>query len=287
MSVKQMNIRSVLVAASENSCTDGAAIAKVISTMHNDGYKGVSDKWVENCNEWSTFKPNAMKTIIDQAIQGIKWRGDVKPLPKKYLDMLSGGTVETEKTVEVTVNPSSTETKHKMNLRTLLENCYQNQIYEPKVALDILKSLKDSGKYEVSDRDITFSSGWATWKEATFHKMVENTHNGANGFAKNELFDCPDFTKYMPVTSIKANGQQLNERTILNKFYEKNCNDGVKIAAAILDAKQAGFTGINDEIGLDTLISASETGVRALTTAAHDGGGVFSGSEILSDCPEF
>ena len=293
-----MNIRSVLVAAGENGCTDGTKISSVIRSMHEDGYKGVSESWVCKCESWVKNTPSAMEKIIDQAMEGSHWYGEVKPLPEKYLKMLTGKSkinkvvdkvVQEIKETESEVQPevqsdSSDETpKKKMNLRTLLCNCYENQIFEAPVALGILASL--SKEYEVSERDFTFSANWKNWGTNTFKKMVENTYNGENGFAKAPLLECDDFKKFIPLTQRSVDGEKMNARTILNKFWENKCTDGVAIAAALVDAQKAGYEGINYDY--HDLIGKNPKEVEGILSDAHSGKGNFSKEKLLDNCPEF
>lgn len=290
---KEMNIRSVLVAAGNSGCLDGSKISSVVRAMHDDGYKGVSEKWVCNCESWAKCSPNAMKKIISQAVEGSHWFGEIKALPEKYSAMLSN-TAKVNKVVEKVVkevvkedatNESTKETSSakKMNLRTLLCNCYENQIFEASVALDILAAL--SNEYEVSERDKTFSEGWRNWGVNTFKKMVENTYNGANGFAKAPLLECDDFKKFIPLTQRTVEGENLNARTILNKFWESKNTDGVAIAAALVDATKAGYKGINYDY--HSLIGKQVSEVQAILDEAHNGKGVFSSETLLDNCPNF
>lgn len=289
----RINMKSVLKAAGDASCYDADLIIKAFDLAKSKGWTDgvISNTWMNNIHGWGSYNQKAIKTLIDKSVN---WAGEYVSVPTEILDIFAvpSKPKKTRKTkskvkveqVEDTVTVTTSSTKS-MNLRTLLHNCYVNNITDSTTALDILQKMKDSG-YSIEDRDMDFAQGWKKFNEAAFKKMAQNTYEGSNGFAKKDLIDCPEFTSFLPLSKVNGNGKTLNVRTVLNKFYEKGCTDAIKIAATLQDLEIAGYKGVED-YRVPGLIYKTSDEVGTLIAEAHAGTGDFSGMELIADCPNF
>ena len=294
MAKTKLNMKSILAAARDSGCTDAKTIIKAFDYAAEKGYtQGViSASWMEKIHGWKSFNEKAVLTLMDRSQS---YPGDCVTVPKDVLAIFSPTTRKTKttktratKATATTKAPAqpvaTTNSSKKMNLRTLLHKCYESSIDDADTIIDILQKMKESG-YEVSDKDMDYALGWKDYNKFSFKKMVERTFKGDNGFSKYELLDCVDFNKFVPIQKQKANGQPLNVRTVLNRFYDKNCYDALKIAATLQDLEIAGYTGC-ELYNVPGLINKTTDEVKALLTEAKNGTGIFEGQDIL-DCPNF
>ena len=269
----KLNMKSILAAARDSGCTDAKTIIKAFDYAAEKGYtQGViSASWMEKIHGWKSFNEKAVLTLMDRSQS---YPGDCVAVPKDVLAIF-GPTTRKTKTTKTRATKATATTKapaqpvattnssKKMNLRTLLHKCYESSIDDADTIIDILQKMKESG-YEVSDKDMDYALGWKDYNKFSFKKMVERTFKGDNGFSK-----------YEP----------LNVRTVLNRFYDKNCYDALKIAATLQDLEIAGYSGC-ELYNVPGLINKTTDEVKALLTEAKNGTGIFEGQDIL-DCPNF
>ena len=301
--MKKINIRSLLVAAGDNSCSDAKSIVRVAEAMYQDDTFSVSLDWMNKIRNWSTLDSNIIKAYIKSAIlSDSKWKGDIMALPKKYTDLFKkkdpkesikcmvGDAPSTKVNKEVVVKVETSKqdnSKKKMNLRTLLHYCEKFNILSASDALDILNKMSASGEYDVLDNDISFAKGWLNFNPTAFESMVHKTYKGENGFAKWPIETCDDFETFIPLNKRPVEkGTSLNMRTVLNKFYESKCSDGVKIAATIRDLEQAGYSGLSSKEAF-SFVGKTNNEILDITTAAHMGTSGFTNQDLLDNCPSF
>jgi hypothetical protein len=281
----KINMKSVLRAAGDAGCYDAKTIIKAFDLAESKGWtKGViSADWMEKIHAWKSFNIKAMQTMIERS-QG--WAGGYVEVPIEITSLFTGTKTAEKPTrkVKVKVEPTASTGKS-MNLRTLLHKCYENHISDSTLALDVLQKMKDSG-YNIADKDIDFAQGWRKFQSPAFKKMVENTYNGSNGFAKTELYDCPEFNDFLPIQNQDGHGKVLNVRTVLDKFYNMKCTDAIKILATLEDLEIAGYEGV-EAFNVPGLANKTSEEVEKLLNDAHNGEGIFKGMTIIEGCPNF